>query len=275
MTQQGIGLTGGVPLESNGGVPVNIQDQTSDIIDLHLTRFIDDVTIVSGVSIDDGSISLSCATLPVSGNTICLKESYAFYQAEIITVTPDGGDNYTLLMTMPADYAYTTSCIGTLRDKNMSLVVGSALNPVSYSLSPTNLVDPMDGQSPQLWDIVRFMISIKSEDPMDDGRFGGIAPLTNGIVIRKRNGTYKNIFNARDNGDFALHTFDTTYVPATLGPSGLYGMRIRRTFAGQEKNGVTIRIGQEAGDAFEILVRDDLTGLTEFTAVAQGHIVTG
>ena len=66
--------------------------------------------------------------------------------------------------------------------------------------------------------------------------------------------------------------FDATYIDDTLGPSGEYGFRTRRTFGGQNKNGVVIRLDGE-DDSFQLIVQDDLTGLTFMEAVAQGHVV--
>ena len=109
---------------------------------------------------------------------------------------------------------------------------------------------------------------------MDDGKFGGITGgLTNGIFFRVKNGTTKNIFNAKTNGDLAAHMFDLNYVDDTLGPSGQYGLRGRRTFGGQSKNGVVIRLNSETNDIFECVVQDDLTDLTNFQIIVQGHIV--
>ena len=94
---QEIGFPFGVPVE-NGAVPVVIQDQTTEIIDLHLTRFIDDITITQNTSLDDTTVYIQSSTAPVVGNSVCFKESYAFFQAEISQVTPTGGDNYTIII---------------------------------------------------------------------------------------------------------------------------------------------------------------------------------
>lgn len=255
--------------------PVNdvyIQDQTTDIIDLHLTRFIDDITITSNTSIDDVDVEISCATAPVSGNTVCFKESYAFYQGGVLSVTDNGGGQYSITLDTPLDFAYTTAGGCSLRDENMN--VDGSTTPVVFYVSPKGLFDQTHTSDPQRWDIVRLMIFIGDTTAMDDARFGGIdGGLTNGVVIRKKDGTYKNIFNAKTNGDFALHSYDAAYVDNTLGPSGEYGLRVRRTFGGQSKNGAVIRLDSATDDEIQLIVRDDLTGLTRFYAVVQGHVV--
>jgi hypothetical protein len=44
------------------------------------------------------------------------------------------------------------------------------------------------------------------------------------------------------------------------------------TYAGQNKHGVTLRIG--GGEAIECIIQDNLTGLLSFKIIACGHIVT-
>ena len=67
--------------------------------------------------------------------------------------------------------------------------------------------------------------------------------------------------------------YDVQYIDATLGPGGEYGLRGRRTFAGQDKAGVTLRLHAETNDSFQVVVYDDLSALTNFQVIAQGHIV--
>lgn len=51
------------------------------------------------------------------------------------------------------------------------------------------------------------------------------------------------------------------------------GSVFRRSFAGQDKNGVVIRLNGDQGDEFQVIVQDNLTGLTHFRTVVQGHVV--
>lgn len=47
----------------------------------------------------------------------------------------------------------------------------------------------------------------------------------------------------------------------------------RRSFGGQDKNGVVIRVDGDLGESLELLIQDDLTGLETFRIVVQGHVV--
>lgn len=260
------------PLESNGAIPVNIQDQASDIIDLHLTEEIDTFTVSVNTSLDDKDVNINCDTLPVTGNVVCMKESVSFYQGEILNVVSNGGTSYTITLDSPLDFAYTTESTCSIESQELS--IDGSSTPRVFRVCPCGLKDPLNVLDGQRWDVVRLMISINDTTSMDDGKFGGITGgLTNGIVIRKKNSTYKNIFNAKTNGDFRLHAFDAQYISDSLGPSGQFGFGVRRTFGGQSKNGAVIRLDADDNDEFQIIIQDDLTDLTKFHAAVQGHIV--
>ena len=250
---------------TNGGLDVNIQDQTTEIIDLHLSQLIQEITIVTNTSIDDTIVTINSASEPTDGNTVCFKEAVAFYQGEILSHVSNGA-NWDITLDTPLDYAFTTS--GGCSERNINLAIDGSSGNIEFIVSPANLT------SGTKWDIVRFILQINDTTAMDDGKFGGITGgLDNGIFFRIKNGITKNIFNAKTNGDLAAHMFDLTYVDDTFGPSGQYGLRGRRTFAGPSKNGVVIRLNADTEDVFECVVQDDLTDLTNFQVIVQGHIV--
>lgn len=248
-----------------GSRDVAIQDQTTAIIDLHLTKFIDDATILLQTAIDDVVIRIQVLTTPLVGDLLCLKETAgeAFYQGAIVSVTPVLGDDYDVGLDTPLDFPFSVLDDATLDTDN--LAVNGAIAPVTFRVSAEGLADNVE------WDVVRTMASVIGTSVMDDGLFGDLPALTKGIVIRTSNGIEKNIFNAKTNGDVKLHAFDLRY--SERAPAGQTGMSFRRTFGGQDKNGVVARIVANLGDGFDCIVQDDLTGLTNFTMVVQGHIV--
>lgn len=251
-------------LESNGAMPINIQDQTSEIIDLHLTQIIDTLTIDVNTAIDDVVVRISSDTLPVVGNVVCFKEGTAFYQGEILAVSLVAGTQYDITLDTPLDYAYTTAGGCSLRSEDLN-VNGSVTKQI-FAISPANL------QAGTKWDIVRIIFVITDDVVMDDEKFGGLTALTNGIVLRRVDGTYKNIFNVKTNADFIAHSYDVDY--SAKAPAGFYGFRCRRTFGGQDKNGVVIRLDADTSDELQVIVQDDLSALTRFHVIVQGHVVT-
>jgi len=257
-------------IEKNGGIPVNVQDQTTEIIDLHLSQFKSNLTLTVDPSPDDTSITgtVDVAFVPIIGDVVCLKEGTAFYQAEVLSVTSNGGDNYTLGLDTPIDYDFSLS--GGCSISTQEINVDGSITPQIFRISPVNLQDSVE------WDVVRIIFVMNDDAAMDDGRFGGIVNgLTKGLVLRTVNGIRKNIFNIKTNGDFAAHAYDVEYVPATLGPNGQYGFRCRRTFGGQSKNGVVIRLTAKDADELQVIIQDDLTSLTKFHVIVQGHVTTG
>ena len=243
--------------DSNGtktGMDVNLQDQTSDIVDYLMCIGIGVVELSIPAVIDEYTVTLVDATGVIAGTYICLKEGSRVFQAKILSVATN-----TLTLDTPLDHTFTTAT--TANNSTAQLAVDGSTTSVAASVFPNS------GK----WDIVRVIISMTHASSADDGKFGGIAALTKGIVLRKSNGIHHTIFNAKTNGDLRERTYDVTF--SDKAPAGEYGTTIRRTFGGQDKNGVVIRLDSELNDMFELIIQDDLTGLTSLRAVAQGHIV--
>jgi hypothetical protein len=240
----------------NGATDVFIQDQTTDIVDLYLHKHIgSDITITSNTAVGDRTINVASGHGAVAGNVVCLKEGERYYQGTILSVTATK-----ITLDTPLDYAFTTGayCSPTTIDLN----VDGSVTPVEFHIRPNVGVK---------WDITRVMFYIEGTGTMDSGLFGDIAALTNGVVLRKKDGTYKNIFNVKSNGDFANRAYDISY--DSRAPAGTSAVRVRRSFGGQDKNGVVVRLDGTSLDELEILVQDNLTGLVNFYVIAQGHIV--
>lgn len=159
----------------------------------------------------------------------------------------------------------------------LDIIFDTALSPVFFELncninsdgSSTRIVYKIDNDSNQDVDITRIILQITDNTAMDDGTFGGITALTRGILLRKKldNGTYLNYWNARSNAELKNVMFDITY--SDKAPAGTYGMTGRLTFGGQEKIGVVIRLSKN--EELQLLVQDDLSGLTTFELMAEGH----
>ncbi len=244
---------------------VAVQDQSTEIVDLHLTALIDAATITGVIAVDDLVISINTPTTPLVGDTMDLRDvdGEAFYQGEILVVTPTGGDDYDVALDTPLDFGFSTSDFAELRTKE--LAVNGSITPIDFTVSPVGLMAKTE------WDITRVTASILSTGAMGDGLFGDLPALSKGVVIRSDDGVTKNIFNAKTNGEIKEHSFDLVY--ADKPPAGQFGLSFRRTFAGQEKNGVVVRVAVDDGDGLKIIIQDDLTSLVSFRAVAQGHVV--
>jgi hypothetical protein len=253
----------GLVLETNGGVPVNVQDQATPPVDTYFAQSISVFTLatntgVSGITAVSLVYSFTAGTGHgiIAGNEVILLDTVA-NRSLLMDVISVAGDVITVDRPIDHDFPVATT-LGRIVTTNMA-VDGSTTPQIFSARAGTTELD-----------FVRFIIKMLDDTSMDDGRFGGIAALTNGFVFRIINSFQKTIFNFKTNGEIANYCFDIRY--ADKAPAGLYGFSSRITFGGQSKHGVVLRIGE--GDVLQWVVQDDLSNLTKLQVVGQGHEVT-
>lgn len=260
-------LTGkAASVEANGGLAVNIQDQTSPAFDLYFIRgTAAPTTIASQVSVGDTTIEVVSTANIIIGTYVgifCPAEGRFFFSTVLSVASPN------ITVDTPADFAFNIGDQVQPTTRDMHNVVGTLLAPVIFEVQGA-------GSGDLEIDITRLMFSIVCSSQPDDSLFAGIAALINGIVIRRKDGSYRNYANIKANGDFANLAFDIVYTNRTT-PASTFGVRVRWSFAGQDKHGVAIRLA--AGESLQILIQDDLTVDTQdilsFRAIAVGHEVT-
>ena len=243
-------------VESNGGLAVNLQDQTSTVVDVYMHDHGNPITISGTPAVDDIAITLVGGHGVVAGNFIGFKEDSHFFESQVINVATN-----VITLDQPLDYAFTSAASPShVHDPNMN-VDGSSTTAIYHVTPPAG----------QIWDITRLIFVIEDDSAMDTAKFGGMNALTNGVVLRMHNGIIKNIFNVKTNGELASRSYDLVYDDKA--PAGVFGLRCRTTFAGQSKRGVTIRLYGDSGDELQLLIQDNLTDLLFFRAIVQGHVV--
>lgn len=242
----------------NGNLQVYIADQTTHIVDMHAVLEEGTFTLASPTVPDTYTITVEAGHGITIGDTIEFYENDDFSHYVVLNVVTN---TITLDMLMDHTYTVAATCIRGNREMN----VDGSVTPKIFRVTPKYL------QAGTAWDITRMMIFIQDATSMDDSKFGGDTALTRGILIRQKNGTIHNIFNAKSNGEMALEMYDTNYTDKA--PAGFFGFRARRSFAGQSKNGVAIRLETDTNGEFQIVVQDDLTVLETFRIVVQGHLV--
>lgn len=248
-------------MEDNLAMPINIQDQYTEVVDLHLSSLKSMFTIETNISLYDTIIHIDSPILPVIWDLVCLKENKSFYQWQIIDVSSLWWTEYNITLNTPLDFAFTTNWWCSLRNQN--LAVNWSVTPVIFSISPIWLTDIS-------WDICSITLSITDNTQMDWSKFWWITPLDKWIFLRRVNWIVKNLFNVRDNHDIASHFYDITYDDRAWW-SWLYSLRAKKTFNWQGYNWVTLRL--ENNDELQLVVQDDLTWLTDMQVVCQGHVV--
>lgn len=245
-------------IESNNAMPVNIQDQHTPPFDLHFLQGSGTpTTVASTVAIGDTDIDVVTDAATPVGTYVGVFSTTAdrFFLAEVLAAVDD-----TITLDTPSDYAFQVgdTVVPATRDLDVSGTLGS---PEIFTVHGT-----ANGL-----DVTRIIFTMILTSAADDGLFGNLTALTNGIVLRISNGTTRNITTIKSNGDFAAVAYDVSYTTRTV-PAGSYGLRCRYTFAGQDKHGVTIRLFED--DELQILIQDTLTDLTSFRAIAAGHEIT-
>lgn len=246
------------PLELNGAIPVNIQDQHTQALDLHFIQVQGAATTLT-VQADPGDMTITVADTTgfVAGNVVGLISGASeFYFGKQVGAV--AGNVVTL--DTPIDKVFTTAISSVVTAKDQMAVNGSATTQIFEIGSPLGVAV----------DITRLTGYIQSGTAMDDTKFGDLAVLTNGVVLRVNGAEIDNVWNVKTNGEIGLLCFDSAI--SDRAPAGSFGLRFRNTYAGPTKHGVTLRL--EAGDTLEVLIQDDLTSLESFRMMAQGHVVT-
>ena len=246
------------PLESNGAIPINIQDQTTPLIIVYMNQVQGSAILTANFSIDSYNITINDTSVVNIGDYIGVfnTENNRFYQGNVLEV-----NGLVVTMDTPSDFNFTTGDFFQCGIKDMN--VDGSITPQIFSLRADPKLDITV-------DVTRVIIHITDDSAMDDEKFGGINALTRGIVLRRKDGVYQNIFNVKTNGEFGELAYDKSYDDKA--PSGFFGFTSRMTFAGQSKMGVTIRLAPD--EDLQLIVQDDLTGLNKFRIMVEGHVIT-
>lgn len=255
----------GLDFDTNGAARVNVQDQTTPPVSFYFIQATGPpTTIATQVAIGDTDIDVVATISAGTYVGIFCPDAGRFFFAEVLAVV--GAGPFTITVDTPSDFAFEVgdNVIPATRDLNVS---GTLAIPSIFEVQ-----GPGSGQLEV--DITRIIFALTCDSQPDDGLFGNIAALTNGLVIRRKDGTYRNIGNVKSNGDFANLAYDITYSTRSV-PAGSYGVRVRYSFAGQDKHGVALRLG--VNEALQVMVQDNLTtgtpDILSFRAIAEGHVV--
>jgi len=257
-----MGLSLDTPAETsedgNTGLAVFIQDQTTPVIDLFFHRELQTTTLSATAVVDTRTFEMTAGHGFVTGQGIFILEGQNFSQFNVANVVTN-----TITVDSPIDVAYTVA--STVFRKTFDLREDGSSTPVVFTLTPN---------PGQIWDITRIILAMESSaNDMDFTEFGSLAALTLGCVLRVKNGTIKNIFNWKTNGEFINRSFDHSFQSKTAG--GGSGFTARSTFGGQSRRGVVIRLDGDKNEEMQIVIQDNISAvgtLTKFNVIAQGHV---
>jgi hypothetical protein len=212
--------------------------------------------IVSPISPGDTSITVASDAAFTVGDKISISEGERT-ELRYCQITDKPGGNV-LDLDGPIDNSYGALAIAEIVDIDLSNAVGTLATPVIYKIQP-----PVGS----IWHIKRLNITMTHIVAANDDLFGGIPALTNGVVVRENKDTQRTLANWKTNSDIRLSVgVDLEYVPKT-GASD-FGTSIRWSFW---KVDAIVRISSFTAESMDVLVQDNLTGLSRLRIEAQLH----
>jgi len=252
------------------GKPVNLSQSPDGTWALDVVVSDTKIDIINLSLIQETAISTTIATSQNAGDTtITVVDGSDFAVGEYLTIQQGNNlldnhfevtakpDTNEITLDMPIDIALDDTAVVKKVLDSMN-VNGSLASPQIFRLKP-----PED----EVWHITRLLFTMEDDVAMDDGKFGGLTALTNGVVFRRFNdGVYTTFANFKSNRKFMDSMYDVEYNPKA--PAGTYGLRGRWTLT---KAGVVIRLDGSTNDELQVLVQDDISGLLGMHITAQGH----
>jgi hypothetical protein len=251
-----------------GLTDTSLQDSTEPSIIAKFNQVLNSTETVGSVAIGDYQVTLDDVTSVAVGSYLVFFNPTAnrFMTATVIGIS----GLPTFDIDTPFDFAYPAGTFVDVARTNMN-VNGSA-TPVVFGLRGTGAPPGVELTA----HITRIIISCICTSGVDLSKFANFAKLLRGIVCRKRDGTYENIFNIKSNREMAGIMYDWTSYSASNPQQGVDGFTARITFAGANKIGVVKEL--KIGEDLEILIQDDLATaqstetITELEMIAEGHI---
>jgi len=255
------GVPKGIKIAEDGSLDVNLQDQHTATLILPMAQELVATTLSADSVIDAYTVVITSAAGATNGDHIRIINSAAdrYYFGTCIGIS-----GTTVILDTPIDYVYLSGSEVTF--SNINLSVNGSVTPVVFTLRTGS---PSISSSV---DVTRIMITALAASPVDLNKFGDITALTRGIVFRSVNDEIHNIFNAKSNQDLAGLAYDFTVYQALNPAQGIDGFACRLTFAGQNKIGVALRVEQD--ENLEMIIQDDLTGLSSLKVILEGHVVS-
>lgn len=241
-------------IDDKVALDVYIQDQYTEAIDLYLCQLNGTTNPTTPLILDGKTVTVVSTTGAVIGDCINIKDADNYFQSIVSAINGN-----VISFATPVDKAFgidATVCFG---EWNLATANGS-VTPVTFFICPPENT---------IYDIYDISVSFEDNTAMYESTFGGIPQLTNGLIIRHTDGSKKNLALISNNAGFREYGFVTSYPDKV--PSGTYAFWADKNY--RDINGVSLRIDGTKLDRIEVIVQDDLTGLTKLAITVHGHKV--
>lgn len=237
-------------------VDVVLNDQFTPSFDLYFVKVLTFHTTSAITVIDSYDVTLSDATGFVVGDWVGIVGSGRYLWAEVLGVNAN-----VITLDRSLDFVFPSGS-NVLRSTR-SMNVDGSVTPQVFSIQA--------GAAGLIVDITRIMWTIQCASKPSTGEFGDLPVLTRGVQLRIGNGKVINLLNFKSNFDLAEAAESFTILEEVSVPD-VNAVGARTTWGGQEHRGVVLRL--KAGDTLSIIIQDNLTGLIDFRALAQGHEIS-
>jgi len=239
-------------LSRNGSLNVSPEYKADIPVNYYLYQAAATPTITSSTAVDDYTINVDDTTGVSAGDAITIFEGVNIFQSIVISTT-----GTSITFASPIDNIFTSSAI--LETGSWNLNVNGSVTPQIFSfraLTTSNI------------HIHSINCTMLDASAMDDGLFGGLTALTNGVVFRLKDGYTKNTALITNNLGFIEQGFDLTY--ASKAPAGQYGLRTKKVIP--DVGGIIYELDATENGEFQVIIQDDLTGLDQFACTINGYI---
>jgi hypothetical protein len=246
---------------TRGHQEVEIASQISPPVMVHAHKLNGVTTLTADAGLNDKVFAVTVTTGAVVGDALTLTNPVTniYYNAHITDIT---GLNITV--DVPLDQIYPAAdAVVSFISHDMN--VDGSVTPVEFGLRSAEIAN-VDITV----DITRIIWSAITATAVKLNLFGDLAPLPNGLALRKRlsDGTYQNILNVHDNLDFISYAYDFSVTSSANPAQAVNGFACRLTFGGESKLGTVVRVAPD--EDLEFYVQDDLTDLVDFKVMFMG-----
>ena len=251
-------------LEPGGSLPVTLQDQTTPTVIIKANKLIIASTLAALAVRDAYTVLVADSTGMTVGDLMILTSNIAnrYYYGRILNITGP-----TITLDTPLDYAFELGQSASACETNMA-AAGFGNGSVTPQIFSLRAAEPVGGINLTV-DVTRVLIECLTTSGTSLANFGNIPALARGLVLRRVDGDYFNIFNVKSGSELRSIAYD--YDPTTVAGQGQDGFGSRLTFAGQNKMGVVQRIGP--GEDLQVINQDDILLISSLEITFEGSIV--
>lgn len=243
-------------LEEGDTFKVREQDLTTPLYQFYLmSEDKNDITLTSNIPVDTQIIPVSAGHGFTTDDHLAMFDQGLYIQSQVKEVA---GNNITI--SSPTANAFTTNATIIRGRIDLAIDPGTFKDFKCFS---RYLTVPVDIQSVKI-NMIHTLAG-------DDGKFGSIAALTNGLRFRKTNTIIWNLGNFQDNGEFDDFGAEVSY-PENA-PAGQNATRI--FFDLKKIYGNPIRLDPTVNDCLFARVQDDLSGLERLRISIMGQFTLG